>query len=185
MKKIAIIAIAASALSATPALAQNVTGTINLTGSVGAKCVVDGTNAATFSDTVNFGELAQADGTLRPGLATDFGTRSFTIKCNGTNPQVSVDADPLATTTAAATGYDNSIDYTASVAVNAVGLNNGPFINASNTAPTALAPVGSRLANVTNNVSITTSDYQTNAATDLLVASPTYTGKITVVIAPN
>lgn len=185
MKKIALIAIAASALSATPALAQNATGTINLTGSVGAKCVVDGTNASTFTDTVNFGELAQADGTLRSGLDTDFGTRSFTIKCNGTNPQVSVDADPLATTTAAAAGYDNSIDYTASVAVVAVGTNNGPFTNASDAAATALAPVGSRLANVTNNVNITTSGYQTNAATDLLVASPTYTGKITVVIAPN
>ncbi|MEN9682406.1 MAG: hypothetical protein RLZZ427_157 [Pseudomonadota bacterium] len=188
MNKIALFAAAAVtavALGSTAAQAQNVTGTIDLTGSVSAKCVVDPGNGSTFGDTVNFGELAQANGTLRSGLVSDFGTRSFTVKCNGTNPQISVDADPLATAASPDTGYDNSIDYTASVAVVAVGTNNGPFINASSAAPSALAAVGSRLANSASNVNITTSGYHTNALTDLLVASPTYTGKITVVIAPN
>lgn len=186
MKKsrIALIAVAAAVLGASPAYAD-VTGTINLTGSVAAKCVVDPGSGSTFSDTVNFGELAQADGTLRTDLASAFGTHSFTVKCNTGTPTIAVDADPLATTAAASSGYDNTINYTASVAVSAVGNYSGPFTNASDTAASAATPVGSALANTANNVSITTSGYHTANPTDLLVASPTYTGKITVVIAPN
>lgn len=184
MKKIALVAIAASALSATPAFAD-VTGTINLTGSVAAKCVVDGGPGTTFTDNVNFGELAQTDGTMRTDLASTFGTRSFTVKCNSGAPKISVDADPLATTATAATGYANTINYTASVALTLTGTNNGPFTNASDAAAGTATSVGSPLANSAQNVQITTSGYHTTNLTDLLVASNNYTGKITVVIAPN
>ena len=186
MKKIAFLAVAAAAVLATPAMAQNVTGTINLTGSVGAKCSVTPGDGSTFTDTVAFGELAKTDGTVRTDLATAFGTKSFTVKCNTGTPTVAVDATALATTATASTGYDNSIDFQASVAVTAVGpTNNGPFLNDSSTAPLAATAVGSPLANSANNVKITTSNYRTNTATDLLVASPTYTGSIVVVISPT
>lgn len=186
MKKIVLLALAGSAFAATPAYAD-VTGTIYLHGSVAPKCVVDPGNGSTFTDDVYFGELAQANGTLRTGLASDFGTRSFTVRCNTGTPTISVDADPLATLASAPSGYDNSIDYTASVAVTAVGTNNGPFTNDSDTAASPAAAVGSALANSASNVQITTSNYHTNSPgnTDLLVADPTYLGKITVVIAPN
>lgn len=185
MKKFAFLAAATAAVLATPAMAQNVTGTINLTGSVAAKCSVTPGDGSTFTDTVAFGELAQANGTLRTNLATTFGTKSFTVKCNTGTPTVSVDATALATAAPASTGYDNSIDFQASVAVTAVGpTNNGPFLNDSSAVATPAAPVGSALANSANNVQITTSNYRTNNATDLLVASPTYTGSIVVVIAP-
>ncbi|MFM2301409.1 MAG: hypothetical protein RLZZ84_1145 [Pseudomonadota bacterium] len=184
MKKIALAAIAAAALGTTPAYAQNVTGTINLTGSVEAKCVVLPDSLGTFTDTVNFGELAQANGTLRTGLETQFGTRSFSVKCNGAAPQISVNADPLQTTAPADAGYDNSIDYQAAVALDTL-TPTAPFTNDSSAAAGALTPVSSRLVNNLQNVHIATSNYRTNALTDLLVASPSYTGKITVVIAPN
>lgn len=184
MKKIALVAIAASALSATPAFAD-VTGTINLSGTVAAKCVVDPGNGSTFTDSVNFGELAQSNGTLRTDLASTFGTKSFTVKCNSGAPKISVDADPLATTTTAATGYANTINYTAAVALTLTGTNNGPFTNASDAAAGAAQAAGSPLANSASNVQITTSNYHTTNATDLLVAANDYTGKITVVIAPN
>jgi hypothetical protein len=184
MKKIALIAMTAMAAIATPAAAQTVTGTINLTGVVGPKCFVVPGNGNTFGETVNFGALDAADGTLRPGLATDFATRSATVKCTSANPSVSVTASPLATGGAAPTGYANTINYTASVAVDATGLNNGPFSDASGGAGSGALSVGSPLANTTGNVRITTSGYGTANATDLLVAG-TYNGSIVVVISPN
>lgn len=184
MKKIALVAIAAAAFGSTAAHAQSVTGTIHLEGSVSPKCVVLPSEGTTFTDTVSFGELAQADGTLRSGLASDFGTRSFTVKCNSAAPQISVNADPLRTLAPAADGYDNSIDYLASVQLDTIAAS-GPFTNDSNAPAGALTPVGSQLVNSDANVHIRTSDYRTNALSNLLVASPTYTGQITVVIAPN
>lgn len=184
MKKLLILA-APLAVFATPAMAQSVNGTITLNGSVASKCFVDPGNGNTFSATVNFGELAQANGTLRTDLATAFGTKSFTVKCNSGSPTISVDANPLATAAAGSTGYDNSIDYTASVALVTTGTNNGPFTNDSANAAGTATAVGSGLANSTNNVNITTTNYRTNSATDLLVASPTYTGNILVTISPN
>ena len=184
MKKIALLAIAASAVIAAPAMAD-VTGTITLNGNVASKCSVTSSPAgATFAQTVDFLELSQANGTLRTGLATDFGTKSATVVCNTGTPKVSVDANPLATTGTAPTGYANAINYTASVAVTAVGANAGPFTNATTAAPTAATSVGSALANSANNVNITTSGYATQALTDILVAGA-YTGNIIVVISPN
>ena len=185
MKKLALIAMTAAAAIASPAMAQNVTGTINLTGSVAAKCFVVPGNGATFGEPVAFGELAQADGTVRTDLATAFATRSATVKCTSAAPTISVDSTALATTATGAAGYDNSIDFTASVAVTTVGANAGPFTNDSANIALAATPIGNPLANSASNINITTSNYRTNTATDLLVASPTYTGSIVIVIAPN
>lgn len=187
MKKIAFIVLAASAAAlATPASAQNVTGTINLTGSVAGKCAIQTTGAATFGDTVAFGELAAANGTLRAGLAGEFGTRSASVVCTTATPKITVDANALsASTPVTATGYDDSIDFTASVAVVTTGVNGGPFTNASGVAPVATVIGGGRLANSANNINITTSNYHTAALTDLLVADPTYTGSVVVTITPN
>ncbi|MFM5950930.1 MAG: hypothetical protein ACKOPM_17150 [Novosphingobium sp.] len=187
MKKIAFLAAAACAALATPAMAQNVTGTITLNGNVGAKCTVTSAPAgATFAQTVNFGELAQANGTLRTGLATDFSTTPVqaTVVCNTGMPKVAVDANPMVNAATAPAGYANTINYTASVAVAAVGANAGPFTNATTAAPGAATAVGSALANTTNNVVITTTGYATPGASDILVAGG-YTGNIVVVISPN
>ncbi len=186
MKKIALIAMTAAAAIASPAMAQTaVTGTINLTGSVAAKCFVVPGSGSTFGETVAFGELAQADGTVRTDLATAFATRSATVKCTSAAPTISVDSTALATTAPGGAGYDNSIDFTASVAVTTTGANAGPFTNDSANAALAATAIGSPLANSASNINITTSNYRTNTATDLLVASPTYTGSIVIVIAPN
>ena len=186
MKKIVLLALAASTVAvATPASAQTVTGTINLTGSVAPKCFVVPGNGSTFGETVAFGELAQASGVLRTDLATAFGTKTYSVLCTTANPNISVDSTALATTAPAATGYDNSIDFQASVALTTVAANAGPFLNDSSNAALASTPVGSRLANGSGNISITTSNYRTGALTDLLVADPTYTGSIVVVIAPG
>jgi hypothetical protein len=187
MKKIALLAMTAAAAIASPAMAQQVvTGNITLTGVVGPKCFVGTDTSATgFSDAVDFTQLDAADGTLRAGLASDFATRSFTVKCTSGNPTISVTALPLATAAAAPAGYDNSIDYSATVTVDKAGGGTAFVTDTSDTTPTATSgQVGAPLANSAANVRVTTSGYATGAATDLLVAG-TYNGSIKVTISPT
>lgn len=194
MKKIALLALAAStAAIATPASAQTIsTGTITLQGSVQAKCTVTGgTSPTTFAETVLFGELAQANGTLRSGLASEFATRSGTVVCTSGAPTIKIEAQPLSAVNAVAAppaGYANRINYTASVAVTTTSpTNNGPFTDSSTTAgaSSVTAIGGGMLANSASNINITTANYATPVATDILVADTLYEGKVIVTIAPN
>jgi len=189
MKKIALFAAATAAVLATPAMAQNVTGTITLNGTVASKCSVSSnSNAATFAQTVNFGELAKADGTLRTTLAADFTAAAVqaTVVCNTGTPMVSVDANPMvnAAFTPVPTGYANTINYTANVAVATATPGTVNFSNATTAAASPSTAVGAALANSANNVVITTSGFATPASTDILGAG-SYTGTITVVISPT
>ena len=187
MKKLALFAIAASAVIATPAMAQSVTGTITLNGNVASKCSVTSSPAgATFAQTVNFGELAQANGTLRTGLDTDFTAAAVqaTVVCNTGTPKVSVDANPMTTGAGTLSGYANTINYTANVAVSTVTPGTVNFSNATTAAPQAATAVGAALANSANNVKVTTSGYTTPGATDILSAGA-YTGNIIIVISPT
>lgn len=183
MKKIALLAMTAAAAIATPAMAQTVTGTITLTGVVGPKCFVIPGSGGTFTGSHDFSNLDAADGTLRPGLATEFATKTFTVKCTSANPGLSIEAAPLATGGAAAGGYDNSIDYNATLTVDTTGVA-AVVTDASGTAGATTGSAGAPLANAAGNVRITTTGYATNTATDLLVAG-TYNGLITVIISPN
>ena len=187
-EKIALLAAAACAALATPAMAQNVTGTITLNGTVASKCSVTSAPAgSTFTQTVSFGELAQSNGTLKSGLDTAFTAAAVqaTVVCNTGTPKVSVNADPMVNTVTAPTGYANTINYTASVAVNTTAANAGPFTNATTATPlTATTIGGGSLANAASNINITTTGYGTTNASDILVAGA-YTGNIVVVISPN
>lgn len=193
MKKLALLAAAASAVAiASPAMAQSVTGTVNITGYVNDKCiVVSGTGVDDeFGTTVALGDLAAANGTMATDLATRFSTiggagLSAKVVCTTAAPKISVDADAITAATAtASTGYDNSIDFTARATLTTTGTNNGPFDNDSANAAGAATAIGSRLANTATNITISALNFRTNAATDLLVADTSYTGKITVVISP-
>lgn len=185
MKKFAMLIVAGAAAFASPAAAQTVSGSITLTGTVGAKCFVLPGSGSSFSDAVDFLALDKADGTLRTGLATDFGTKSFTVKCNSANPLLTIQASSLATAATAPTGYDNSIDYTAKLDVDTTaGVGAGTVSDSSAVAGSTSASAGAPLANAANNVRVTTSGYATNTATDILVAG-TYNGLILITIAPN
>ena len=182
MKKLALIAMTAAAAIASPAMAQSTTGTITLTGTVASKCFVVPGNGNTFSGSADFQALDQADGTLRTGLATDFGTKSFTVKCNSGTAGLSVTATPLANTASAASGYDNSIDYSATLTVDTTS-GSTVVTDLTSAAGATTGTTSAPLANATGNVRITTTGYATNNSTDLLVAG-TYNGLITVVISP-
>ena len=189
MKKIALIAMTAAAAIATPAMAQTVTGTINITGNVAPKCfVLNGEDVnSTFTANVAMGELAKSDGTLKDSatLATTFASQGGSaldvrVLCTSANPAVSVKAEPLANTTAAPAGYDNSVDYTADVTFTRVG--GTTLVSDASTDGTATtATLASRLTGTGTNVSVRTSNW---SATGVLVSGD-YTGKITVLVSPT
>lgn len=193
MKKLAYLSVAAaSAIAlASPAAAQDVTGTVNITGSVAAKCLVVPGAGNTFGTTVALGELAQANGTLRTDLATLFSSvggagLEARVVCTSAAPTIAIDATEITSATPATTGYANRIDFTANVAVDTTTTNDVPFSNSSTGAALAATPIGGRLANtVGNNITISASNFATPTATDLLVAANDYTGQIVVVIAPG
>ena len=186
MKKIAFLAAAACAALASPAMAQqNVTGTITLTGNVGAKCFVGSNNTATsFTASHDFLELAQADGTLRSGLATELdgdATMDFTVKCNTGNPTVTISRTSMTTANSPATGYTNTISYNGIVVVDKV---TGPavtFDTDAGTAPLATGQLGGAIAATGPNVHVTANTF---AATGILVAGA-YSGQISITIAPT
>jgi hypothetical protein len=193
MKKLAFFAIASASLFAiaSPAAAQNVTGTVNITGSVAPKCLVVPGAGSTFGTTVALGELAQADGTLRTDLATSFtgiggAALEARVVCTSAAPTIAVDATQITAATAAVTGYANRIDFTAHVFVDTTTTANVEFTNSSTGAAGVATLIGGRVANNGgNNINITATNFATPNITDLLVADNNYTGQIVVVIAPG
>lgn len=193
MKKLAYLSVAAASTIAlaSPAAAQTTTGTVDITGTVAAKCLVVPGAGNTFGTTVALGELAQADGTLRTDLATLFSSvggpgLEARVVCTSAAPTIAIDATEIMSATPAVTGYANRIDFTANVAVDTTTTNDVPFSNSSIDAPLAATPIGGRLANNGgNNITISASNFATPNADDLLVAANDYTGKIVVVIAPG
>lgn len=197
MRKLLLAALASSALIATPAAAQSMTGTVTINGHVSSKCVVGPLPSTTssFSQTVDLGELDQANGTLQsPGtLTTTFGTVGAQVLCNSANPKITVTSAPLLASSAGSpttlsNGYANTIDYTAHVSVTTVSGSFGPVDAASNPG-SAVGPsaIGAALANNgANNVAVTADNWTSRAttpATALLVAD-TYSGTITFTISP-
>lgn len=195
MKKVILIALAASTAIATPALAQSVTtGTINITGSVAGKCsVVPSNSGNTFGGPVSMGELALADGTLKASTTLEgtFGTAgggalSAKVVCTSPDATVTVDADPLVSAVAvtAGSGYANTVNFTADAKFTKTGGVIVPVSNASTAAAATSATLGGRLAATSTNIVISTSNWKTPGVGDILVADNNYTGKITVTVSP-
>jgi opacity protein-like surface antigen len=195
MNKILLTALAAaSALAiATPAAAQDVTGTVNITGSVGEKCMVtgDGPASSSFTTTVALGELSQADGTMRTDLATSFdaggtggSTMDFRVVCTTAAPEITVDADPIVAenVTSPPSGYANTIDYVAHVQFDLVASGSQTVDNDTQAAST-VEVLTDRLATGADNVHITATGFTTGTNDEILVAD-SYTGIINITIAP-
>lgn len=189
MKKIALIAMTAAAAIATPAMAQDVTGTINITGTVAPKCFVIGEAVgSTFTANVPMGELAQADGTLKSSsdLSATFAEKGGAaldarVLCTSATPDVSVLAEPLVNNVPAVSGYDNTVDYRADVAFSLVGGTTENVNDPSTDAVATTDTLSARLSGTGTNVRVRTSNW---SASGTLVAG-SYTGKITVVISPG
>ena len=133
------------------------------------------------------GELAKTDGTVDKtfAAATNGLSRNFTVRCNGSNPKLSVEARPLinAAATNSPNGYTNTVDYTAKLAAKG---SKGPMTAVSDLSSGAGAtsvPLNDRLAAEANNVTLTISDGATSNSTAILEAG-TYAGSVDIIIAP-
>jgi hypothetical protein len=183
MKKIIFAALAAaSALTATPAFAQ-ASGTVEVSGTVAAKC-----SAVTpISGTISLGELARANGTVDSSFSGQTGglTRSFTVRCTGANPGISVNARSLVNSAVAtpASGYTNTVNYTATLTAATAGGQSASAADASATAGATTAALSGRLAAANNNVTLAISNGTTTDAAAVLEAG-TYSGSVDVVISP-
>lgn len=193
MRKLVFLA-ASACMFATPALAQDATGTVIINGSVANKCavIIDSGSSTTWGTTVNLGELSQSDGTLRSSasLANDFttianGAQNAHVVCSTSSPSIAVNADPLVNagnTPAAGSGYTNTVHFDADVTVNKVG-GSQTYSNDSNGTATGPTALGDRLAATGPNVLIATSDWRT-LGTDALLVAGSYQGQIVVTITP-
>ncbi|PXA91948.1 hypothetical protein DMC47_24440 [Nostoc sp. 3335mG] len=184
MKKLVLSALVlGSAFAAAPAFAQ-ASGSVDVSGTVAARC-----SAATpISGSITLGELAKTDGTVDAAFSSNVNglTRNFTIKCNGSNPKVSVEAKPLvnAASNNPPNGYTNTVHYTAVVTAMKA---NGGTTNISDDSMAGGAtsnPVGDRLAPVTNNISLTVGSGKTNDSAAMLEAGA-YAGKVEITVAPT
>lgn len=180
-KFVAAILVAAAATVSVPAYAQ-ATGTVVVNGTVAPKC----TAVQPISGTINLGELATADGTIDQAFskATSGLTTNFTVRCNGSNPNLSVEARPLVNSAAATgvAGYTNTVHYTARLAAKgASGSTTTTVADRSLQAGATTGRVGDRLAAVANNVSLSIAEGATESATAILEAG-TYSGTVDITI---
>lgn len=193
MKKIVLIAMTAAAAITTPAMAAttttDVTGTINISGSVAPKCfVLNGeTESASFTANVAMGELADADGTLLPTgtLETKFesvGGDALDVRvlCTSATPNVSVKATPLVGNAAATGDYTNIVNYQADVTFSLV--SGEDIVSDASTDDNATEDtLAGRLNGTGTNVSVRTSNWDA----DGVLTAGQYAGQIVINIAPG
>ncbi|HEY0325747.1 MAG TPA: hypothetical protein VGC46_07195 [Allosphingosinicella sp.] len=176
--KLLIASIAASAF-ATPALAQDATGNVNINGLVADRCLF-----TTPSEVINVGELAlPGSGASAGRLDTsklDGESRTLVGWCNGTAATMTVEALALFNvdfTSPAPTGFDRRVDYTADALANAVTATD----SSTAASPGAGSPVPVGL--FTGDVVVTLSS--SSSPTNGLLIAGTYQGQVIVTLSPN
>ena len=194
MKKIVLLALAAStAAVATPAAAQ-VTGSVQVTGNVSPRCSVvpAGTSDSTFTRTIPLGSLDEADGTLKAGLESSSSLTpagsvvSTRVVCNSASATISVGAGTLSTTaTADGTDYSNDINYTAELEVNTTaGLRYANYNTLTPNAANHTKTVGRLAAGSANNVKVRAYALAAEGGVNSLLVAGDYTSTISVSISP-
>jgi hypothetical protein len=183
MKKLVVSALMiGSALAAAPAFAQ-ASGSVDVSGTVAARCSA----VAPITGSITLGELAKTDGTVDTAFSGNTGglSRDFTIKCNGANPKVSVEAKPLinAAATNSPNGYTNTVHYTATVIARGAKGGTASVADQSLSSGATAGQVGDRFAAVSNNLSLTIGSGITTESTAILDAG-TYAGKVEITVAP-
>lgn len=178
-----------------PAGPNDIALSIPVTAHVGSLCSVisgGGAGSGDFGATVQLGDLADQDGHLVSALNTSTSAaasvvQQFEVDCTGANDAISIAATPVAIAPAVspAPGHASSVDYTAEVDFATIGAASSVSLSHEADGTQALGALGSgvSLANTANDVTIKAFNFRTaNPATDILVASPNYTGVITVTI---
>jgi hypothetical protein len=199
-KTIFALALSASALSATPAFAQQVTGTVNVTGTVAGRCSVieAGAEKTTFTGNIDLGRLDAADGTLRSELTSSTSVSPADAKkvtarvvCTSANPTIGVSATKLAIANGgdAGAGYANVIDYVAALRVKTASsttpLAEVKYDTLADTAPVT-AKLGARIAGGSdNNVEVNVSNLRTKGGSANVLNEGTYNSVVSLSITPT
>ena len=205
MKKIVLAALAAgSAFIAMPAAAQ-VTGSVDVTGTVAGRCSVVPAGSGgpgAFTGTINLNTLDESDGTLRGNLESSTSAApadaqhvTTRVVCNTAAPTVAVSATAMQVsggTLDGTTGYADTINYTAQVEVDLVGgTSEFRAINTGSGAVPLVAStgaLGARIANTSGgaaNVDVSVYNLHAESADANILAAGTYNGVITVSIQPG
>ena len=170
MRKLILLALPA-ALIASPALAQSaVSGTVNIDGSVAGRC--------TFtlpSVTLSLGELSLVSNGKLDTSKVNGKSATLTGWCNNTAATMAVTTTQLTTGTAAPTGFDNRVDYTATAVANSV--------SASDTSLTAGAGAPSTVGLFTGDIVVTLGS--ASSPTSGLMVAGAYTGNVVVTLTPT
>lgn len=176
MRKLMTMTALATLATAAPAVAQ-VTGTVDIDGSVADRCLFTTDNAV-----ISVGELALGgSGSTAGKLDTsklDGQTRTLVGWCNGTAATMEVEAFALQNTDftgTAPTGFDTRIDFTATAEAND-GTATDTSLDAGKGAATAVGLF-------TGNIDVTLSASSTPTS-GLLVAGG-YVGQVVVTLTPN
>ncbi|KHK93551.1 hypothetical protein [Novosphingobium malaysiense] len=172
MRNHLILAAAPLALLASPASAQDATGTVSIDGSVAARCLF-----TTPSATISLGEMAQSGtgnsaGTLDTSKV-DGKSATLVGWCNSTAATMTVQANALTNGATAATGFTNRVDYSATANANSV--------DATDDSTDALPGAAADVNMFSGDVQVTLSN---SSATGLLVAGG-YSGSVEVVLSPT
>lgn len=179
-KTVATVLVAAAALVGTQAFAQ-AAGTVVINGTVAEKCSA----VEPISGAINLGELAKENGSVDPAFTKnkDGLSRMFTVRCNGTNPQISVEAKPLvnAAVSEPTNGYTNTVGYTAKLTAKGAKGGNTDVSDLALNAGATKGRIGDRLAAEANNLTLTISDGITTDSTSILEAG-SYTGSVDIII---
>jgi len=183
MRKLLLIAAAAlGGLAAGPALAD-ATGTVNVSGTVTAKCSTTGTNPVNL----DVGELADSNGLVVTSFAQNTHA-NFTFVCTSAKPTVTVTATTLTgPTPPVGGGYTNLVQYKATVTAYLTGGTANathPFVNTdgSNPANSNTTQLTAQLYNHQDNVQVDISNPTSNGS---LLMAGSYTGQVVVTLAPT
>jgi hypothetical protein len=171
MRKFLILTATTAALAAAPAFAQDVTGTVNVTGEVAPRCqfTVD-------SVVLPLGELALSSNGELDTAKVDDETANLAGWCNGSSAQIKVEAFPLVgpSFTGDTAAFTNTVNYTATATANSVSPTD------TTTTPGAGTPLSVGIFSGQIQVKLSGS----SAASKKLVAGD-YTGSVVVTLTPN
>lgn len=169
-----LLMLAPLAMLAVPAAAQDATGTVAVDGSVAGRCLFTTPNSS-----ISLNELALSGADTNAGRLN---TAAFTGKsatlvgwCNNAAAEMTVEASPLTNLAAAATGFTNRVDYTATATANSISGQDSSLVAGAGTA----AAVGMFTGNVV--VALSAPSAPSNA---LLVAGD-YDGSVVVTLSPK
>lgn len=184
--------LALSALTATQASAQSVTGTVNLHGTVAPRCGSTFNGDTTFSGTINLGELTGSNGAILPGLAASnsnspAGVADFFVGCSSTQFNVTMNATRLVNPASVpAPPGSATIDYTAEVKIAKAegGFAYATYTTAATLPPPSVTLVNGAVSAVAGNFQVRVYALHPDNGDASIMLAGAYDGVISVLVTP-